>query len=95
MRADAATRKVTEWMDMEGRNKRQLASNLLRNIPTMIDLNWWGHSVCALRLVSWNPLRVLIDNSWSPNWGRDGMAVLEGNKAIPDGQACPRVLMAG
>ena len=94
MRADAGTRKVTEWMDMEPRNKQQLASNLLRNIPTMIDLNWWGHSVCAFRLISRDPFRVKIDNSWTPGWGDDGCAVLEGRRAIPDGQACPRVTMA-
>lgn len=95
MRADAATRKVTEWMDMEPRNTRQLASNLLRNIPTMIDLNWWGHSVCAFRLVAWKPtLRVKIDNSWTPDWGDNGCSILEGRRAIPDGQACPRVTMA-
>ena len=94
MRADAATRKVTEWMDMEPRNKLQLASNLLRNIPTMCDFNWWSHSVCAFRLLSWNPFRIKIDNSWTPTWGDNGCAVLEGNKAIPDGMACPRVTIA-
>jgi hypothetical protein len=91
MRADAGTRKVTEWMDMEARNKRQTASNLLRNIPTMVEYNWWSHSVCAVRLLSWSPFKILIDNSWSPTWDTDGMAEIEGSKAVPDNQACPRV----
>lgn len=91
MREDAGTRRVTEWMDMEPRNTRQLASNLLRNIPTMIDLNWQGHSVCAFQLVAWKPLlRVRIDNSWTPDWGDNGTAIYEGSRAVPDNQACPR-----
>lgn len=92
MRADAATRKVTEWLDMEPRNSRQTASNLLRNIPTMMDLNWWEHSVCGIRLVQWKPtLKIKIDNSHGVDFGEDGMATLEGRKAVPDGQACPLV----
>lgn len=91
MRADAATRKVTEWMDMEGSNKHQLASNLLRNIPTMVDGAMPGHSVCALRLISRSPFRFLIDNSWTPSWGNDGMAIIQ---RLPSGQAAPRVAKA-
>lgn len=102
MREDAGTRKILEWMDMEDRNWKQLGSNLLRLIPTMMDLNWWGHSVCGIRLMPrkssgpWQAshMRVKIDNSWTPDWGEDGMAILEGNKAIPDGMAAPRVAMA-
>lgn len=92
MRADAATRKVTEWMDMEGGNTRQLASNLLRNIPTMVDGAMPGHSVCALRLLSWKPLRYLIDNSWTPTWSDDGMAEIT---RAPQNMACPRVSLGG
>lgn len=94
MRADAAKRKVTEWWDLpEDRTaaKQYLASLLLRNIPVMIDLNWWGHSVCAVRLMKRDPFTVRIRNSWANSWGDRGYGDLVGSKAVPDGAAAPRV----
>lgn len=88
---------VSEWWDLsESRAtaKLQLATLLLLNIPTMIDLNWWGHSVCAVRLIKWNPFTVRILNSWGDSWGDRGMGDLVGDKAVPDGAAAPRVLFA-
>ena len=89
---NAAKHKCTEWMDLEPRNKAQLVTCLLLNIPVAIDLNWWGHSVCAMDVVSLNPFRIRILNSWG-NWGDQGEGILEGNKAIHDGAICPRVAM--
>ena len=92
--ANAAKYKCTEWMDLEPRNKAQLVTCLLLNIPVATDFNWWSHSVCTMDLVSVNPFRTRILNSWGA-WGpdKDGSGILEGSKAIPDGAICPRVAM--
>ena len=90
MRADAAKHKVTEWMDLQPRSKAQLVTCLLLNIPVVSDFNWWGHSVCTMSLISLNPFRTLIWNSWSDDWGDNGTGILEGSKAIPDGMIAPR-----
>jgi hypothetical protein len=94
MRANAALHKVTEWMDLEPRNKAQLVTCLLLNIPVVVDYNWWSHSVCAMDLVSLNPFRIRIWNSWGDSWSENGSGILEGSKAIPDGQIAPRVSIA-
>ena len=94
MRAEAAKYKITEWMDLEPRDKNQFVTCLLMGIPVVTDLNWWGHSICTLDLVSLNPFRTRIWNSWGDGWGDNGMGILEGKKAIPDGAIAPRVMMA-
>jgi hypothetical protein len=94
MRENAALHKIMEWMDLEPRNVQQLITCLLLNIPVVVDYNWWSHSVCATDLVSINPLRIRIWNSWGDSWSEAGMGILEGNQAIPDGQIAPRVLLA-
>lgn len=99
MRTDAATRKVTEdWVDLtrevydQNLKFDQVASCLLQGVPCPVDFNWWAHSVCALDLVEVEPgsfgLRIL--NSWK-DWGENGMGVLRGSKAIPDGALAIRV----
>lgn len=94
MRENAKLHRVTEWMDLEPRNKPQLITCLLLGIPVVSDFNWWGHSVCTLDLVSINPLRTRIWNSWGDGWSEAGLGVLEGSKALPDGMIAPRVLTA-
>lgn len=94
MRAEAAMHKVTEWMDGEPNNKAQLVTCLLSNNPVVVDFNWWSHSVCAMDLVSLNPFRIRIWNSWGDSWSENGTGLLEGSKAIPDGMIMPRVVMA-
>src|SRR5262249_26268122 len=94
MRTEAAKYKVTEWMDLEPGNKAQLVTCLLSNIPVVVDYNWWSHSVCALDLVSLNPFQIRIWNSWSDSWSQNGTGILEGRRAIPDGQIAPLVLRA-
>lgn len=56
--ADAAKHQVTaDWADLDadvwGRALTfdQMATLLLSRVPVVIDLNWWGHSICAMDLV--------------------------------------------
>ena len=90
--------KITEdWVDLTkqvyNRNltERQLATCLFNNYACPVDFNWWGHSVCALRMVriSRGEWGLLILNSWK-GWGRYGLAVLRGNQRIPNGAVCVR-----
>ncbi len=91
MRANAKLHRITEWMDLQPNNKAQLVTCLLLGIPVVVDFNWWSHSVCAIDLVSLSPFRIRIWNSWGDKWSENGTGILEGSKAIPDGQIAPRV----
>lgn len=95
MRENAKLHRIEEWMDLEPNNKAQLVTCLLSGIPVVVDYNWWSHSVCAIDLVSISPFRIRIWNSWGDSWSENGTGILEGNKAIPDGQIAPRVITAG
>jgi len=97
MREDARKRRITEWWDLSDDPetvKRQLATLLLLNCPVAVDFNWWLHSVCAIRLMSWRPFKIRILNSWSNSWSKLGMGDLEGGRAIPNGAIAPRVITA-
>lgn len=65
----------------------QVATCLLNNVPVMLDFNWWGHSVCGMRLVrvEAGSYGIEILNSWTDAWGTNGTAVIRGNKVFPDG----------
>lgn len=102
--ANAALHKVTEdWVDLTipvwGQNLTfdQVATCLLCNIPVALDFNWWGHSVAGLRLVKVEDgsYGIKIWNSWyagaGVEWGDRGMAVLRGNRAVPNGAVALRV----
>lgn len=94
---NAALHKFAEWMDLEPRNARQYATCLCNDIPVVSDYNWWGHSVCSCRLISWGGGRNLksrIWNSWGDSWKANGMGDLVGSQALPDGQIAPRVISA-
>jgi len=100
MRANSLEHLVTEdWSDQSvavyDRNltREQVATLLFNNIPVMGDFNWWSHSVLLLRWYrigrgNWGPKLL---NSWTNGWEDNGMSVLEGRKAIPDGAAALRV----
>lgn len=101
--ADAAKYKVTEGViDLDGEIAWQnltfqaVASLLLSRIPVVTDFMWWGHSVLALDLVKLadGKYGIRILNSWGDTWETNGMTVLTGQKAIPDGAVAPRVLTA-
>lgn len=86
---------VTEWMDLDPHNmKAQLVTCLLSGIPVATDFNWWGHSVASVDLVKIKPFRTRIWNSWGDRWSDNGMGILEGSKAVPNGAICPRVITA-
>lgn len=93
MRAEMAKYKIDEqWTDLTrqvwNRNltMAQVATSGFNNLPGPRDYSWWRHSVCGIRWVriergAWGQL---ILNSWK-GWGRHGLAVLRGNKAICNG----------
>ena len=99
LRAEMAKHKIEEeWTDLtrevydQNLTMAQVATCGLTNIPGPGDYNWWGHSVCRVRWVrieknSWGQL---ILNSW-PNWGRHGLGVLRGSKAVPNGALAVRL----
>lgn len=95
MRAEAAKHKFTEWMDLAGSGplvKQQIVTALLCGLPVVVDYNWWSHSVCAIDLVSLDPFRIRIWNSWGDSWSANGTGILEGSKAIPNGALAARVM---
>ncbi len=95
MRADAANHKFTDWRDLDPNNmKAQLVTCLLMGLPVVSDFDWWSHSVCTIDLVSLNPFRTRIWNSWSDTWSENGTGILEGRKAIPDSALCAMVVTA-
>lgn len=74
------------WMDLDPSNmKAQMVTCMLLGIPMAGDFDWWGHSVGLMDLVSLNPFRIRIWNSWGDSWSDNGTGILEGRKAIPDG----------
>lgn len=92
-RAEMAKNKVEEeWTDMtrqvydQNLTTNQVATCGFNNIPGPRDYNDWSHSVCGIRWVrvekgAWGQL---ILNSWK-NWGRFGLAVRMGSKAVCNG----------
>jgi hypothetical protein len=93
--ADAAKHKVTEWMDLDpDQMEIQVATCLLLNIPLVVDLNWWSHSIAYADLLGWKPLKVRLWNSWGDSWSSQGMGILEGRKAVPSAALGLRVVTA-
>lgn len=71
----------------------QLVSCLLQNIPCACDFDWWGHSVCAVDVDEVDGEVALdIDNSWTPGWGDNGTARLQGSRKKPNGAVATRVV---
>jgi len=97
---DAARYKTTEdWVDLTRRvydqnlTFAQVVTCLLNNIPCALDFNWWGHSVCGIRAVNvGGEVCIKIINSWTDQWGENGMGVLKGSKKIPNGAVAIRVV---
>lgn len=84
-----------EWMALDSAQmKRQLVTCLLLGIPVATDFNWWSHAIMGMDLVSLNPFRIRIWNSWGDSWSEGGTGILEGSKAIPDDALAARVMNA-
>lgn len=99
LRAEMAKYKIEEeWVDLTRREydqnltMAQVATCGFLNIPGPGDYNWWGHSVCRVRWVRLEPgaWGQLILNSWK-GWGRHGLGVLRGNKAVCNGALAIRL----
>ncbi len=107
--ANAALHKITEdYVDLGARHvaeqnltKKQVLIQLVLNNPCAIDMNWWGHSICAMwaALIDANASQNLtlesfgigILNSWTDSFGDQGEVVLQGVKSVPNGAVCTRV----
>ena len=88
---------IEDWYDM-GRREwdqpmtiDQIATQLMANNPVAADFDWWGHSVCLLRIVriergSWGWLML---NSWR-GWGHYGLAVIRESEMKPMGAVAIR-----
>lgn len=101
MKLESLQYRITEdWVDLTrpvwGQNLTydQVITCLLMNIPCAVDFNWWSHSVCACDVVwlSGNAVPVIL-NSWY-EWGEDGFAEIEGQRAVPDGAVGTRAVIA-
>lgn len=102
MRSDASRHQVDAgWIEPDSPHwDRDLSfdqffSLLLARTPVPVDLNWWGHAVCAVDPVEVEPgsYGVRIMNSHR-GWGDNGMGVLRGNRAIPDNAVAPYLMKA-
>jgi hypothetical protein len=97
MRANAKLHLCESWWDLDDSGDQvrlQLGTLLLLDVPTIVDFDWWSHSVCAVRLVKRDPFTITIWNSWGDSWSANGMGNLVGSKAIPNGALAPRVMVA-
>ena len=70
-----------KWLDLPYKEPKAVASELLRQNPTAIEIPWWGHAVEAVQLVdlsfmneSWPGM--LIRNSHGEVFGWKGYVVL-------------------
>lgn len=74
-----------------------VATCLLQGVFVAVDFNWWSHSVCAIDVVEVEAgsYGLLIQNSWTDSWGDEGLGILRGSRAIPDGAVATRVVTGG
>lgn len=101
--SNAANHKVTDsWVDLTAQvwdatmTVEQVATCLLLDEPVIGDFNWWGHSICLVDLVEISPGNFGLGflNSWGDSFGTMGYAVLEGDKAIPNGASAVETVTA-
>jgi len=93
--ANAALHKCTKWYDLGQKDSQMLdrqVTCLLTDIPVVLDLGWWGHSVVAVRVYA--DLSGDIWNSWGNKWSQNGIGKLAPNKFIADAAVCPITITA-
>ena len=85
--ANAALNKDTEWIEIAEGDFDMQMTLLLMGHPHALDLNWWGHSVCAADPVEIErgSYGVRIWNSWGDSWSDQGMGVLTESNARNNG----------
>lgn len=96
MRQEAALNRLREWYELPSNSFAAAASCLLRGMPVILGLAWWGHMVCGLRLVvlGRDAFGIEIDNSHGEGYGNKGLAILDERRATAFDQAAPRVMAA-
>lgn len=87
---EARENRLIKWVDVQGWEMQ--ISMLLRQIPVVLPLNWWGHAVCATDAVILDDgtIGIGFDNSWGADWGDYGWATLDEEKGTAeDGAFAP------
>lgn len=70
---------VLEYYSLESWQEHK--SCLAQRIPVASGLPYWSHEVCDTGLTI--ELQPVFDNSWSPQWGKNGRGVRAGSKMHP------------
>jgi hypothetical protein len=76
--------RVLAWLDVQ--TWEEQITLALHRIPVAIGLRWWGHLVCQVDAVITpdGQVGIGIDNSWGPDWGDNGYAVLDRKHGTAD-----------
>lgn len=95
-RAMRSAHRVTEWLDLKPRSFDEMMTQLILGRPVAIGLDYWGHEIvaCDPIVLADGRFASRIWNSWSDNWGQQGMAILVESKCTPDDAVCPLLATA-
>ncbi len=74
---EALNHVILQWADVENFDDQMTLA--LHRVPVAIGLDWWGHLVCQLSpvLLDDGGFGVDFDNSWGPDYGDNGRAILD------------------
>ena len=87
---EAKRNRLVKWIDVQGFDMQM--SCLLRRIPLVLPLNWWGHCVAGLDpyIDEKGEFGIGFDNSWGEDFGDYGYAYLdEEHGTAEDGAYAP------
>lgn len=68
-------------------NWAEMGSCILAGYPTANGYPWWGHEVAGVQLIPGSH-DLVIDNSWSKRWGKNGRGTLSGSRKRPSDCVC-------
>jgi hypothetical protein len=76
-KAQAHRNKILQWTPID--TWQEQITLAINHIPVAIGLRWWGHLVCQLDpvILPDKSIGIGIDNSWGPDWGDNGYAILD------------------